>query len=375
MTTTKDPTNKKKKKSNVAANRPEEELDLKSSVGKRTRTTRPEEPGQRRFSNIPISAIKEISPVQTRKSFDPENDEVDKSFVGSVTRVGVHTPISVVNLGGRPIDYRLIFGWRRYQAALHLGFEKIPAQIYSSEEDAIFFDLQTLSENAQRKNLNPIEEARMAKKFLRKHPKQTQADVAGALGKSQPHVSKLFELLKVSKKIQDLLEVGTVGVNTGYALSKLKPEEQDTAIEAIEKGIDSAGAIQIATEKQNKSSKKPTKSSVKDSKENGDQTGLRKRLIHALVDKPNKELKEKLEDADSDQSALYLAGLYKTSKNESEAMKKFTGTSYTVRKKIESVIKALEKVMLLEDFAPDDVAISLEAVKEIVIAFNKGDGA
>lgn len=134
---------------------------------------------------------------QPREVFD---ERALKELAVSIKEHGVIQPIivrSVVN--GK---YEIIAGERRYKASALAGLTKIPAIIRNLDDKES--SKVALLENLQRKNLNPIEEARTYQKIL-EIDQMTQEELAKTMGKSQSAVANKLRLLSLPDDIQDAL--------------------------------------------------------------------------------------------------------------------------------------------------------------------------
>lgn len=133
---------------------------------------------------------------QPREVFD---ERALKELALSIKEHGVIHPIIV-----RPVNnkYEIIAGERRYKASALAGLTKIPAIIRNlDDKEAAKI---ALLENLQRRNLNPIEEARTYQKIL-ELDQMTQEELAKTMGKSQSAVANKLRLLALPYEIQDSL--------------------------------------------------------------------------------------------------------------------------------------------------------------------------
>ena len=114
-------------------------------------------------NNIPSATAKTVSQVNLN-SIIPSNYNPRKIFsetnlselTESIRQQGVLQPIGI-----RPLTdsehYEIVFGERRYRASIIAGTETIPAIIMDITEDEAA-DM-AITENLQRKDITPIEEA------------------------------------------------------------------------------------------------------------------------------------------------------------------------------------------------------------------------
>lgn len=151
----------------------------------------------KKHRNIPIKNVSP-SPFQTRIGYSDI-----EPLAQNINEYGLQQPIIVRKLTKR--KYELISGARRLEATRILGWEKIPASIMDvSDVDAAAL---CLSENLQRANLNPIEEAR-GYKMLVDEFNMTHEEVAVIAGKSRPYITNSLSLLKLDPFLQACLLCG-----------------------------------------------------------------------------------------------------------------------------------------------------------------------
>ena len=133
---------------------------------------------------------------QPREVFD---EKALKELAVSIKEHGVIQPIIVRNVNGK---YEIIAGERRYKASALAGLTKIPAIIRNLDDKES--SKVALLENLQRRNLNPIEEARTYQKIL-EIDQMTQEELAKTMGKSQSAVANKIRLLGLSDEVQEAL--------------------------------------------------------------------------------------------------------------------------------------------------------------------------
>ena len=133
---------------------------------------------------------------QPREVFD---EKALKELAVSIKEHGVIQPIIVRNVNGK---YEIIAGERRYKASALAGLTKIPAIVRDLDDKES--SKVALLENLQRKNLNPIEEAKTYQKIL-ELDEMTQEELAKTMGKSQSAVANKLRLLSLSEDVQEAL--------------------------------------------------------------------------------------------------------------------------------------------------------------------------
>lgn len=141
------------------------------------------------------------NPHQPRLSF---NDEKLNELAGSIKEHGIIQPITVTKNGN---NYEIIAGERRFQAAKLAGLKVVPVIIRDANE------LQKLelaiTENVQRHDLDPIEEAKAYKKLTDEFD-MNQEEVARKIGISRSAVANKIRLLNLPVEIQKALIIGDI---------------------------------------------------------------------------------------------------------------------------------------------------------------------
>ena len=162
---------------------------------------------------------------QPREVFD---EKALKELAVSIKEHGVIQPIIVRNVNGK---YEIIAGERRYKASALAGLTKIPAIIRDLDDKES--SKVALLENLQRKNLNPIEEARTYQKIL-EIDEMTQEELAKTMGKSQSAVANKIRLLSLPEEIQDALLKEEISERHARTLLNLTDiEEQKTMLKKV----------------------------------------------------------------------------------------------------------------------------------------------
>ena len=163
---------------------------------------------------------------QPREVFD---ENALKELAISIKEHGVIQPIIVRKVNDK---YEIIAGERRYKAASLAGLEDIPAIV--KELDDKESSKVGLLENLQRRDLNPIEEAKTYKKIL-ELDNMTQDALAKTMGKSQSSVANKLRLLNLSNEVQDALL--KANISERHARSLLRVEDQAKQNELLNKII------------------------------------------------------------------------------------------------------------------------------------------
>lgn len=163
-----------------------------------------------------------------------------KELAVSIKEHGVIEPIIVRKVNGK---YEIIAGERRCKASALAGLTKIPAIIRDLDDKES--SKVALLENLQRKNLNPIEEARTYQKIL-EIDQMTQEALAKTMGKSQSAVANKLRLLSLPDEIQESILKEKISERHARALLNLSTEEEQK--EMLKKIIDNKLSVRNVEE-------------------------------------------------------------------------------------------------------------------------------
>jgi ParB/RepB/Spo0J family partition protein len=173
-------------------------IDLDNLLGDEVTTaTDQEQPTLSGELEIDINLIYP-DPNQPRKIFD---NEKLLELAESIKEHGLIQPITIKDDGTG--KYILIAGERRYRAHLLAGLEKIKVNITDYKE--VTSEVQ-LIENIQREDLTPFEIALSIKEIWEQGKYTKKSDLAKAIGKPAPYVSKAFAVFNLCDEILDHLK-------------------------------------------------------------------------------------------------------------------------------------------------------------------------
>lgn len=142
--------------------------------------------------------IKLIEPnqEQPRKQFD-ENSMIE--LTESIKQFGIIQPLIVQK---QDDYYKIIAGERRWRAAKMAGLKEVPVIVREYSEKEILEI--SLIENLQREDLNPIEEALSYRRLINEFGLK-QEEVADRVSKSRTAITNSMRLLKLDKRVQQML--------------------------------------------------------------------------------------------------------------------------------------------------------------------------
>ena len=159
----------------------------------------------------------ERSPYQPRRDF---REEELRELAESLKQSGLVQPPTVRRNGAG--KYELIAGERRLRAAQLAGWEKIRVTLV--EADDLTAAAMTTTENLQRENLNPIEEA-TSYRTLQDQFHLTQAEVAEKVGKSRAAVANSVRLLELPEEVRELVQNALVSVGHAKVLLSVEGDK------------------------------------------------------------------------------------------------------------------------------------------------------
>ena len=188
------------------------------------------------YFDIPLALI--IVEEQIRRGIDMQGESF-KAFAESIREKGILEPVIVTPKDGK---YLLISGERRFLAAQQLGLATIPACVRDgimTKDEALALQL---TENLQREDLNPIDEAQAYLQYANTQTAGTGIDdlinviilrmvdpsrvdqkdvstvdtVAKISGKSLGSIRNILTLLKLPEEMKSAVRDGRIPVSQGY---------------------------------------------------------------------------------------------------------------------------------------------------------------
>lgn len=164
--------------------------------------------------NNALVALANVQPsnYNPRKNFDEASlAELSES----IRQQGVLQPIGV-----RPIEdnrFEIVFGERRYRAALMAGLEEIPAIVMEISDETA--EEMAVTENLQRKDVTPIEEANAYQKLIDSGRHDVQS-LAVQFGKNKNYIRTRLKFVSLIPEIAQLLEQDEITISVATEICR-----------------------------------------------------------------------------------------------------------------------------------------------------------
>lgn len=163
--------------------------------------------GREQLQYLPIEFI-ERNPHQPRQHFEEQSLQ---ELADSIAELGVLQPLIVRRI--TPVRYQLTCGERRWRACGLAGLYEAPCIVKSNltDEQALVYGL---TENVQREDLNPMDEAESLQRLLDEYG-YTHETAASTIGKTRSYVSNAVRFLLLPEAVKNYLCTGDL--ESGHA--------------------------------------------------------------------------------------------------------------------------------------------------------------
>ena len=196
-----------------------------------------------RVQKIPVT---ELVPFKDHP-FRVVEDESMLRTTESIAMFGVLTPL--IARPGEDGKYEIISGHRRAHAAAAVGLTEVPVIVRDMDDDVA--KILVVDSNLQRENILPSERAfaYKMKADAMKHQgertdltsgqvvpkfKRTTEAIGAETGDSYKTIQRFIRLTNLIPELLDMLDQKKISFNPAVELSYLKPEEQQSLIEAMD---------------------------------------------------------------------------------------------------------------------------------------------
>lgn len=187
---------------------------------------------------IPLDQL-HPSPFNPRKHFSDEALQqlaTDIRSTGRVLQPLLVRPRTTPLFAGDPNDqtgFEIVFGHRRHRASEIAELATVPCMVRAmTDEEA---KRAQISENLQREDVHPIEEAEGFDALMRDHGMTADA-IAEQTGKSRSYVYGRLKLLQACPQVREACLAGTIGSEVALLVARLRTVKlQEKALEYIGK--------------------------------------------------------------------------------------------------------------------------------------------
>ncbi|MGB1429612.1 MAG: ParB/RepB/Spo0J family partition protein [Nitrosopumilus sp.] len=161
------------------------------------------------------------SKFAVRQSSSPKNSEL-LLLKTSILQHGLLQPIVI-----RPLDhgFELVAGHRRFTACKSLRWRFISCKIIDMS-DKQAYEIQ-LTENIQRKSMNPIEEAQAYQKYVNEFGWGGISELSKKIGKSDEYISHRMKLLILPLTIKEKLVENNLSVSQALEIIHIDDAEKN----------------------------------------------------------------------------------------------------------------------------------------------------
>lgn len=189
---------------------------------------------------IPLTKL-QSNPNQPRQVWDEGDDEEGKTklerLAESIKAEGILQPLVVTPRNG---SFMIVCGERRYRAAKIAKLDSVPCLVRPNLDDKAMLEL-AITENLQREDLTPIDQAKAVKALIDKCG-YTQTEIAKRLGLSVAAVNIKLSLLNLSPGLQKDVRKGTLSETQGReivrAVNKVEPAKRPEVMAKVKERID-----------------------------------------------------------------------------------------------------------------------------------------
>jgi ParB family transcriptional regulator, chromosome partitioning protein len=152
----------------------------------------------------------------------------DETLMNSIKEHGLLQPILV-----RPLNhgFEIVAGHRRFQTCRSLRWRFVPCKIREMT-DKQAFEIQ-LTENIQRKSMDPIEEAEAFRRYVVDFGWGGVSELAKKIGKSEEYVSHRIQLLRLPEDIKERIINSKINVSQALELASIPSDRQSEIVSYV----------------------------------------------------------------------------------------------------------------------------------------------
>ena len=175
------------------------------------------------ITDIALDLLDE-SPFNPRKIF---GETALQELTEDIKALGrIHSPLLVRPAASCDSDrFEIVFGHRRFRAATLAGMTHAPCMVRSMSDDDV--KRVQISENLQREDVHPIEEAEGFQALMDDH-NVTADELVTQTGKSRSYIYGRLALIKACPRVREACMQGKIGSETALLLARLRTDKLQT---------------------------------------------------------------------------------------------------------------------------------------------------
>ena len=153
----------------------------------------------------------------------------DETLMNSIKEHGLLSPILV-----RPLShgFEIVAGHRRFKTCRSLRWRFVPCKIREMT-DKQAFEIQ-LTENIQRKSMDPVEEETEAfRRYVVDFGWGGVSELAKKIGKSEEYVSHRIQLLRLPEDIKERIINSKINVSQALELTSIPSDRQSEIVSSM----------------------------------------------------------------------------------------------------------------------------------------------
>src|SRR5690242_739031 len=184
-----------------------------------------------KIKNIPLKLI-DIADENVRKDHPFGKDTRDQLIKEHLSKFELLQPV-VVRFDNASKRYKLLIGRRRFLSLSAKGSREIPAVV--TELEGAEAEAASLFENLIRKDLSPIEKAKMVRKLV----DATESGITGVskkYGLSKSTVSEWLSVLTLAEPLQQAIESGEITLYEAIQIARKPKSLQEKLVNAVSEG-------------------------------------------------------------------------------------------------------------------------------------------
>jgi len=197
----------------------------------------------------------ERNPFQARTSFTNIEELAE-----AIRQQGFTSRLRVRPHPTRPRVFQLVYGERRLLAAKQAGLDVVPCDVADHTDDELIEI--GLAENIQRRDLDPLEEARAFQTFVDQRGYSVRR-LAERIGKDKSYVEDRLKLLQTPEDVQEMVAQRPDSLRSAREIAKLDaPAERQPLIAGVLAGDLTTTAVRERVREANEAPERRSKAST-----------------------------------------------------------------------------------------------------------------